>query len=256
MNSFSEHFEKRKHVLLNHTPEVWSYYRHLPDDEQRTRLSVCTTWEMSLLGCGRTKIDRESYVRFLTLAAFFSRAPVSQYLFETYHEATRLQTPTFMQAFLSDGVWDSFRYQDFVVQLSAVSLVQCQDLENSSTGFSLHPLVTDWLKLRLDTHALHAYSLEALNILKSVTDKYDGVREILDFKETQSTIAHLSACSAAGITRSDDFLRSIRNATPSFANFYLVADRIEDAEVLLKKESGSSCEPKVKNDLDYVLGRL
>ena len=69
--SFLEHHEKRRQLILNHIPEIWSYKRQFPEDQQETRLSVSTTWEQSLLACGRTKIEREPYVHFLTLASFF-----------------------------------------------------------------------------------------------------------------------------------------------------------------------------------------
>ncbi len=259
LESFSEHFEKRKHVILNHTPKVWAYYRQLGEDEQRTRLSVCSTWELSLSWCGSTEAEREAYTHFLTLAALFDHASVSQYLFELYHKASKGQPPPVIQQFLTDGTWDSFKYQDFIVHLASLSLLQYEGVEYSTIRFSLHPLVAEWLKLRLDAQGIHAYRLEAVNILKSVTDAHNGGKATLSFSDLQSTIAHLKACSAREEefdSTSEDLLSTTQNANASFAAFYLKADRSQDAEILLRKALRGVSDPETLAGLHHMLGRL
>jgi len=241
--SFYGHYEKRKRYILNHTPQVWSYYRQLREDEQKTRLSVCTTLELSLLECGETDAERELYVHFLTVAALLDSASVSQVLFESYYEATSTRSPAFMREFATDGRWDPHRYQDFLVQLSAVSLLRLEDSEGSIPRFSLHPLVADWLKARLDDASENAYALEVLDILISVTDKYNGTNAVLDFQETQSMLAHLSAFCSTALYEAC----ALRSAA-SFTNFYLLADRIDDAERMLKLVDSS--------ERNYLLGKL
>lgn len=240
---FYEHYESRKHYILNHTPQVWSYYRQARKDEQKTRLSVCTTLELSLLECGDTEAEREPYVHFLTVAAYSDSASVSHVLFESYYEVLSMNRPEFMREFSTDDRWDPYRYQDFLVQLSAVSLLRFEEGEGSLPCFSLHPLVADWLKARLDNASGQAYFLEALKILKSVTNKYDGINAVLNFRETQSVLAHLSAVFSTGQYESHS-----KDSAASFANFYLLADRLDDAEKMLKLVNSS--------ELQYLLGKL
>ena len=103
------------------------------------------------------------------------------------------------------------------------------------------------------------YYLEALKVLKSVTDKFDGRQAVLNFEDTQATLAHLQTCAMDekrfNITQ-DEHIFIVRSTRASFANFYLVADRLDAAENLLRKGFKELPTPDIKSDLQHIDGLL
>ena len=142
---FIEHFEQRKEFILKSTPQsLWEYRTRTSDDasDGSQNLSVLTTWELSFDQIAGSDSERRRIGEFLMQAAFFDPASVHEMLFSTFREYDHNEPPIWKSAFETDGeVWDSFQFQDVVVELRNLSLVQGVDITSEGVCFSLHPLI-------------------------------------------------------------------------------------------------------------------
>jgi hypothetical protein len=144
---FLEHYEKRKDVILSHTPASLWEYRTRGDDatkKSELNLSVLTTWELSFEQIGDNDGERDSIGQFLTQSAFFNPASISESLFRSFFTGCQRygeSPPSWMPSFSSGEAWDSFKFQDVVVGLMNLSLIQSIDITSQEMKFSMHPLV-------------------------------------------------------------------------------------------------------------------
>jgi hypothetical protein len=75
-------------------------------------------------------------------AAFFDPSSIQETLFSTIQEYENTRPPAWRPAFEKDGnVWDSFQFQDVIVELVSLSLVQGIVISSEGVSFSLHPLI-------------------------------------------------------------------------------------------------------------------
>lgn len=100
--------------------------------------------------------ERDSIVHLLTLAAFLNTNDVSEGLFSLYSQ--QANRPDWLDAFMNGGAWDSDKYQDSVVRLYSIALVTTINLMTDDARISFHPLVAEWLKLRIDQVARTQYT--------------------------------------------------------------------------------------------------
>lgn len=96
-------------------------------------------------------------------------------------------------------------------------------------------------------------------MLKSIADKYDGIKEVLNSRETQLIITHLLWYSASiehSLLSEKIQSPSMQDAGPSFAYFFLIPDRLDQAETLTRKAFKSSSESLADNNLNHVLEKM
>ena len=159
LKSFPEVFAKRRSAILKHTPTHWEYSKTRLEERDKP-LSVFTTWEMSFEQLQVTEEERESLVHLLTLGAFVDTRDISEGLFSLYNlEANR---PKWLDYFMDGNKWESDKYQDSLVRLLSVSLVTSIDIMAADARFSFHPLIAEWLKLRIDDKIRYQYTEEAI----------------------------------------------------------------------------------------------
>ncbi|KAI9774485.1 MAG: hypothetical protein M1839_001718 [Geoglossum umbratile] len=79
-----KNYDKRKEVVLKHTPLHWEYRKRLGEDEDETLLSVFTTWELSIQQLGKGEDERALIYYFLTLSAFFDTTNIEELLFKLH----------------------------------------------------------------------------------------------------------------------------------------------------------------------------
>ena len=137
--TFVELFESRKKAILAHTPATWEY-RTQTDNKQA--LSAFTTWELSINQVASNEVQRELITDFLTLLAFLESNSVKESLFSVYVEQRpRAQQNQSLGIFLSLGKWDSATFQDLVMSLVDLALVQSVDYDDGYLLLSLHPVI-------------------------------------------------------------------------------------------------------------------
>lgn len=82
---YMEHYTERKEKVLSEIPELWDYQRRLKtDSETMTKLTVFTTWELSVQLITGTPTEQKDKIHILTLAAFLDSKEVSDDLFAWY----------------------------------------------------------------------------------------------------------------------------------------------------------------------------
>jgi tetratricopeptide (TPR) repeat protein len=233
---FVKHYDERKEVVLKHTPLLWEYRRRLDEGKDETLLSVFTTWELSFQQVGKYEEERIMICRFLTLSAFFDATNISEHLFIS-HLALIRKPPQWMEQFISEGVWDQFKYQDILVELRGLSLLQDLNIGSEETSFSLHPLVIDWLKLRIDQKSRWEYIIEATMVLGNYIGKQNV--EALPLQVRLDMVSHVDIY----LQNRREYLRELDESDMAslwrhifyFANLYLYHGRYQEAEVMYQQ---------------------
>lgn len=168
---FLQHYEQRKEALMKYVPSLWEYRRCLDDAEKETSLSVFTTWEMSFRQIAEIDKEQDAIGRFLTLSSYLNPAKISEFVFSKCSAERFLagSIPDWLKLFHRQGVWDEDCFREVVSGLTNLSLIQHYEIETGqedcSSWFTLHPLVRDWLQLRLSDKEQREYFLEALEVL-------------------------------------------------------------------------------------------
>ena len=242
LSRFMQHYEDRKEYVLKHTPSLWEYRRKLGKDKDETLLSVFTTWELSFQQIGKNDDERMMIGHFLTLSAFLdaSNVGISGDLFKLCATSKR-QSPEWIHLFTSGGSWDQYKYEDIIAELGSLSLLQIADTGSAVSHFFLHPLVTDWFKLRTDQKGREDFTIEATVILAEYIGEQD--RHKLPLKTKQYLLAHMDSCLhndkeyLKDLDKSDAFRREAAN---TFASFYGTLDRYLEAEALYQRALAGS----------------
>jgi hypothetical protein len=185
LDQFLEHYDAKLDRVLKHTPQLSQYRRSLNTAERETSLNVFTTWELSFqqlteIESGKLKGD------LLTLFAFFDCNDISEQLFNAYcKRAQILKNHSWPVACLTiclggkypdgqklggwnpnelvlDGKkeWSTDHFVEVLKDLAQLSLLQSwwRGVDNYC-HFSLHPLVKDWIRLRIDEETWRYYFL-------------------------------------------------------------------------------------------------
>jgi hypothetical protein len=185
--AFVDHFNNRRDVVLKETPQLWEYRRKKSEAEAEQSLSVATTWELSLGQIKGDAEERESKEHFLTLAAFFNNQNISEEIFQKSYGS---KIHPWMSVFVREGVWDKYRFLDVIAELRNLSLIQNLD-GGTWVTFSFHPLIQDWMRLRLSSRDRGNYTIEAMLVLSGYIGTQDSDRMTLQAKQT--VLCHLDA---------------------------------------------------------------
>ncbi|KFY84702.1 hypothetical protein V500_09074, partial [Pseudogymnoascus sp. VKM F-4518 (FW-2643)] len=183
---YMEHYTERKEKVLSEIPELWEYQRRLKtDSEAMTKLTVFTTWELSVQLITGTRTAQKDKIHILTLAAFLDSKEVADDLFACYG----FKNIDWLGSCVTDGVWDRYEAQDILKELRKLSLLQNLHIGKNGTTFSLHPLIQDWVKLRVKSDARRAFAVEAILLLSAFLDNHDTHEMTLSTK--QALLSHL-----------------------------------------------------------------
>lgn len=69
------------------------------------------------------------------------------------HTTASARKASWLNMFVNHSAWDPFAFQDIVAQCYDLSLIQSFSMDGVKTSFMLHPLIGDWLRLRIDPEA-------------------------------------------------------------------------------------------------------
>lgn len=204
LEDFLDHYRIRRKQILQELPSQWEYRR---DTTTRTKtvclLSAFTTWELSFEQISGDQATRKAKEHFLTISAFFDLNSISREYFKSYCEFT---TGGWSQIFRRNDVWDDFEYGDVVAEYRALSLIQTRQHKHEAISeFTLHPVVQEWLKLRIDATQKQAMAEEFTFLLCIYLKSTDIVNAGL------STIGEAVANINASIMHDERF-----NNTPNF----------------------------------------
>ncbi|KAK6597410.1 NB-ARC and TPR domain protein [Botrytis cinerea] len=254
LHIFSDHFQRRREFILRDTPQsLWEYQKRSLTDSQETseHLSVLTTWELSFNQISGNDEERRWIGEFLVQAAYFSPMSISESLFKT-HDIHSGKFPGWKFLFSTQGSWDSFKFQDVIVGLVNLSIIQNMEITSDEVRFSFHPLVKvflfskayqekadkfqDWLQLRESVERRRPCVSFAIALTASVIQETDT--ELLSLQKRQELLSHIDAC----VENRSSFLTDqqsvieyggvVEGFQTTFATFYGQHDRNGDAERL------------------------
>lgn len=162
LDVFEKHYFDKQRKILQYTPDLFEYRKSLLPGSEPSVLSVFTTWELSLEQLGD---DRPHLEHLLTLSAFFDHKNVQEALFSIrctlkFAACSGVQDG-WLQCMLTDSAWDSYRFQDIIANMHGLSLLQKFWIEDGHMVFSLHPLVSDWLRTRIGEKDRASMAVEA-----------------------------------------------------------------------------------------------
>ena len=153
LSAFVDHYEKRASAVLKQTPDIWEY-----------GVSVFTTWEMSMSQYSNNKEERNQVDRMLLLLAILHHETINEQYFGHLLECM-CKLPSWACRFETDGHWDGDKLQDTLAKLARLSLLQIVNWKSGHYDISIHPMVSDWLKLRVTDATLVAAVSEAMEIV-------------------------------------------------------------------------------------------
>jgi tetratricopeptide (TPR) repeat protein len=215
---FIDHFNNRKEKILKEIPALWEYTKKLSDAETVTAVSVFTTWEMSfqqIKGDGDQKMKKE---HLLTTSAFLDHRYIHQALFGCYFAHS---SPEWMSIFTVDGVYVKYEFGDVLAEFKLLSLLEYVEVHlETGIHFVIHPLIQDWIKLRLTFEECQNYIIETIDILAAYVSGCDFIAMTLQSR--QALVAHLNVS-----MENNDHYRTKRLENPEmkyaafkFASFY------------------------------------
>jgi tetratricopeptide (TPR) repeat protein len=173
ISQFLISYETSMKETLDSNREVSMYLSHTYSGEQRVNArTVFTTWNLSIQLLEQTP-QATLKIAFLSLLGFFSNVDISEKLFRDFHCATRGNTdvPDWIGLFLDDkGSWSAGRFGDLVTELKNLSLISTVRQSRDTQGdryicLTIHPLVRDWIVLRLDPSTREACFQMAAKVL-------------------------------------------------------------------------------------------
>ncbi len=192
--------------------------------------------------------ERDAIIHLLTLGAFINTNNIGEGLFSLYSQQTN--RPDWMNSFLDQGVWDSEKFQDTIVRLSSVSLVTI-DLMSNDARISFHPLVAEWLKLRIDLSSRAQYTEEAIRVVRLFVD--NGDKREMPTQDKSETLAHIDKIiehDRAFHVNEKHISDVLKEATVSFGSFYRRLGRYHETQGLIERAmSDENVSPAVRNVL-------
>ncbi len=187
LDQFIGYYEDHRDRILQHTPLLTRYRRHLDENQRETSLNVFTTWELSFeqllnLPAGDNK------AALLTLFAFFDCKDISEELFSVYTTTAQTSPSTYRwpvkclahclgEKFKNEKAelegwnphrvtlrgareWNNETFLEIVDELSQMSLVQSWSRgPENLCHLTLHPLVRDWIRLRTKPNICHNFCI-------------------------------------------------------------------------------------------------
>jgi len=186
---------------MQETLRVWQYRRMLPGKEKEISLSLLTTWEMSLQlpGVGDEAAELE---KVITLFAFFNPVNIGERPFS--NDANPTTSP--MSIFKDNGSWNHLRFEDAIVKMRELSLLQISHCNESEIAVSLHSMVSEWLRMRLDKSSQPTFLNTAISHLQSYLIRSGGAWIILTWEITIWKLAYRLVTSTA-IKAASEMLR-------------------------------------------------
>ena len=265
LSDFLITYEAERHRILSYTPKKFWEYRKVQGQGKAADISAFTTWEMSFkqLGSGDDPWKKDA-AHFLSLSAFFAPTSITESLFRNYQERDGgeeewIQMFSVVDRFEGDkseeedskamdlsssgrsnSTWDTDRYWDVIAKADELSLLQSisPGAGRQGASFSLHPLIRDWLQLRLKPKERQDYTQEAISVFACCAIAYKARSTTLDERRALMTHMDVSMSNDKEFSEPQDRLGRSNvscNRAIWFAGFYLDEGRYRMSEELYRQ---------------------
>jgi tetratricopeptide (TPR) repeat protein len=197
LSKFLDSFEAEKSKVLEWTPSFWQYKR-ITDGNTKEQLSnAFITFELSVRNLDVDADIRDNVVQFMTISSYLHTERISEELLKQYSTPSNSCFKIFLNP---TGDWDGNKFLRIMVKLRETALVQSFSPEERY--FSLHPVVSDWLKCRnQEKEMTEAQRLDRFTASKLVKNYINAtVKDLglmylgLPYDIRQSVLLHVTAC--------------------------------------------------------------
>lgn len=252
LEAFDELYEKQafRSKLWTSVPQVWDYGKHASEGDHRVLLNLNTTFELSLAQVeGSTTHPPQGVGTMLSFLSLFDRKDVSEEMAMAARD-TSGAVPPWMMGCYTDGKWDKAKFQDILVDLYGLALLETFDLGSEWSSFSLHPIIHEWLRLRIDPTQRKLLGEMAISTIDTILTSRLASLDVLDFRAKSWLLSNIDAARASAHPSS---------STPApiakrFATFYTRCERLSSASSLyrslLSRHEGTSPLPLTTSTLD------
>ena len=271
---FMAKYETRKaQILKHHEEDTWEYNTHLNSSEKQTALTAYTTWEMSFQQIEPANPDRKEWItQFLSISAFLHPARIGEHIFRefyTYEAESSVWLNAFTGSESEDSAsdvlesrpkWNGSRFQKVIRNLEQLSLVSNTGKYSKDTGpwFSVHPVIRDWLQIRMKSNVRQKTLEESIYLVKTVTAL--EVTEVAGPDVNQELLNHVDILiGSLKAVHEDGFLDNVLVGTSAidFGHYYRRAGHykkaIELLEYALDVVRASSAADGLALGLEYTL---
>jgi len=129
---------------------------------------------------------------FLTVAAFFNTFNIQEGLFQEHFNKSA-EKPDWMALFSSRGKWDAYKFGDLIAELKSLSILESLERNEQGSRLTFHPLVGEWIRIRLSPELQDFYATEAVLILHHSLPKNSWeFSEGKDVAQLQALIPHVT----------------------------------------------------------------
>jgi Cdc6-like AAA superfamily ATPase len=255
-SEFIPEFEDHKQTVMTRIPALWDYRK----DQQA--LSIYTTWDLSWELVRDDVLSKATKSHLMAICAYINFHDISESLFiiplspteEFIRHSKRAEYNDLIEPFMSDcmsplvgpeGAWNLFLLRNVLEEMASLSLAQDisrsrkstqepsynnssstlrQSVPQSLRRFSLHPLVSDWIKLRMDAQfqcfhlALRIIASCIWQLIESATgtsvmpDNYIELMSHLAALEDSARLLISSADTRALLSCACDLIEHLRNS--------------------------------------------
>lgn len=239
LEAFDELYEKQafRSKLWASVPQVWDYGKQAASEgDQRVLLNLNTTFELSLAQVeGSTTHPPQGVGTMLSFLSLFDRKDVSEEMAMAARDASGAIPPWMLICYTS-AKWDKTKFQDILVDLYGLALLESIDFNSEHSSFTLHPIIHEWLRLRIPPAQRPLLAEMAISTIDTILTTRLASLDVLDFPTKSRLLANIDAARASAhhlLPSSPSPLSS----TPApvakrFATFYTRCERLDSASSL------------------------
>lgn len=256
LEQFLQYYEANMAQVLNYIPSIWEYQKYVPTETEYRSISIYNTWELAFMSFAG---DQPRVSNLMSIIGFLCRTSVNEALFQTFFEMStgpcgiradissrRTLLDTLSQFGGADGHWDRRAFSNMITTLREKRLLEATSvMSNGSLSLSLHPLISDWLRIRQTEEQKGISFRQACDLVRCVIEtKHSEVDCSLEF--WQLLVAHVDTLlvhwNTVGITPEAELYSGVL----AFSSFYFrrghYHSAVEASQILLKQLGSASAQ--------------
>ncbi|OCL08355.1 hypothetical protein AOQ84DRAFT_406994 [Glonium stellatum] len=215
---FRSHYSRRKREILDQTAAISVPCRSPKDPQLQDSLSVFTSWELALNHLSSNEHSQAEKQWLLSALGFLSPTGINEELFEIHFRNCEICYKTNLAFASTQGQWDSLLFQDVLAEMRNLALLESLDYDDEGRAqVSIHPLVSGWIRMRLDRHKQRDFAIKSTLILGDFLDKYSDksghLRSDYYFKKNLLSELDFRAQNEEFVRVSDETLKNVNRCT-------------------------------------------
>ena len=206
LGQFLSKYDEKKDAMFQYTPDGWEYQKSVSSETQSSAVSVFTTYELTLEQFSPNQEHQRHTRDFLTTCAFLDFRNISDLVLRNKirEEAIAVHGDCAWQALFcnANDSWDLGSFENFVLDLAELSVINTIRQPNGILTISMHPLIAEWLRSTCDG-GIHEQPLTLLRTVHLITatlyqkgaaETENQLGTTTDFTERQDLLSHVMAC--------------------------------------------------------------